>query len=239
MAEVAFSFGAPALPDANDSDDYTLALRWNLLVAAPILGVEWRVPDTLPSGLCTAALWSDAGALLTEVDFTPSVAGQLLRVYFPAPYAAAVGVYRASVYTPNRYTATTGYGWPVSVAGVMETTVDNGYLSGSAAFPGGESGNGANFHVSPVVSVADAAVAQGSADVAFGFAVAAAGGRGSAGASALGFDLAVSAVGSSPSRGSAAVELALAVDVRSGRAVVRRPDVGVVARPFAGVVVRP
>ncbi|PZG14423.1 hypothetical protein C1I95_21775 [Micromonospora craterilacus] len=157
--EVTFDWDEPPeLPDAVDpGQSYALGLRWTLLVDAPIPGVEWQVPQTLPSGLCAAALWSDAGSLLAAVDFTPppESAGQRLKIHFDGGAYPGVAdtVYRASVFTPDRYVATTNYGWPVTIPGVMATTSDNGYLTGSAAFPAAQSGNSANFHVSPIVQL--------------------------------------------------------------------------------------
>ncbi|PZG18978.1 hypothetical protein C1I95_12425 [Micromonospora craterilacus] len=156
--EVTFDWGAPPeLPDAVDpGQSYALGVRWQLLVDAPIPGVEWQVPQTLPSGLCAAALWSDTGSLLASADFTPppESAGQKLRIYFDGgPYSGVADtIYRASIYTPDRYVATTNYPWPVTVPG-MATTSDNGYLTGSAAFPAAQSGNSANFHVSPILQL--------------------------------------------------------------------------------------
>ena len=108
----------------------------------------------------------------------------------------------------------------------------------------------ASSSAGPALGVADVGVAfgvagsgqrisAGAAAAGLDLAVAAAGGRGSAGVADAGLVLAVAASGRAPARGSAALELAFGVDVRSGRAVVSRPNAGTVVRPFTGVMVRP
>ncbi|MDM4722755.1 DUF4082 domain-containing protein [Micromonospora sp. WMMA1363] len=155
MAEFAFIFGGPALPDLEDpGQDYTLAVDFATNLSLPCVGVQWRVPDTAPTGTCTAALWrvSDQ-VLLASKTFTVGVGGALLTVSFDAAVTVVAGTnYRAGVYTPNRYVATTNFDWPHTddplVAGA-----DNGWLATELAFPGVESGNAANYHVSPVVDI--------------------------------------------------------------------------------------
>lgn len=261
MAEVAFDWGPASLPDANDSDDYTLGVRFQMDDAYPIKGVEWLVPETEPVGTCAAALWADGGSLLASADFTvsPGEGGTLKRIYFDGGDFAGAGAtpYRASIYTPGSYTATQSYAWP-HIDGPLTATADNGYLTGIADFPGTQSGNGANFHVSPVIEVAggpaqgsaavdvalDLAAAgrrdsRGTAGLALALNLAAAGRRQPVGTAALGLALAVEAHGSRPSRGSADLTLALDVVARGGRISITRPTAAAVQRPTATAVPRP
>lgn len=155
MAEQVFTWPAPGLPDNLDpGEDYVLAVQFTVSQDCSCVGVEWQVPTTAPSGTCAAALWDTAGpTLLASADFTPN-ANTLQRVYFdPEDIAALVttGTYRAGIYTPDRYTATTSYTWP-ETQGLLTATANNGWLQTAVGnYPDIESGNDANFHVSPVV----------------------------------------------------------------------------------------
>nr|MDT0658030.1 hypothetical protein [Micromonospora sp. DSM 115978] len=161
MAELWFDWPEPALPDLLDvGEDYTLGVQFETGGAVPAPGVRWRVPDTAPTGTCAAAIWrvSDE-ALLAAVDFEVEIgqAGAPLNIYFDlgdVPTLLAVTPYRASIYTPNRYCATTAYPWP-EIEGILTAGTDNGWLATAPQFPAIESGNAANFHISPIVDVED------------------------------------------------------------------------------------
>lgn len=222
MAEVAFQFGEPALTDLDDATSYTLGVRFTLDEALDVIGVQWRVPDTISPGVHVVALWSDAGSLLAfSDDFTPDPgdAGQLTSYYFTTPFAAsAATAYRASVFTPGRYTATTNYAWPHS-NDPLTATADNGYLrAGSAGFPNAESGNDANFHVSPIVDTGTEEH-EGTASLSLNLALAGSGSRVASGAASLTLSLSLVATGQGV-----------------GQTVIPRPDDGTITKPSAGTV---
>jgi hypothetical protein len=154
VAEVAFDWGNPASADLQDpGEDYTLAVQFQLSASYNITGVRWRIPGTAPTGTCKAVLYSGAGSLLASKDFTVISAeeGTDKDVDFDAPVLGAASTnYRAGIYTPNRYCATANYTWP-QTDGVLTATAANGFLTTEDAFPGTESGNDANYHVSPLV----------------------------------------------------------------------------------------
>lgn len=242
MTEVAFDFGAPALTNQDDATSYTLGVRFTIADALDVVGVQWRVPDTISPGVHVVALWSDAGSLLAfSDDFTPDPgdAGQLTTYYFTAPFAAsAATAYRASVFTPGRYVATTSYTWPHTDA-PLTATADNGYLRvGSAGFPNGESGNDANFHVSPVVETG-AEEHEGTAALGLDLALAGAGRKVGSGLAGLGLSLSLAAAGMKIASGTASLGLNLAlvaVGQKVGATIVPKPDDGTITKPSAGVV---
>lgn len=159
MSELVFTWGAPTLPDQIDvGEDYTLAVQFTVSQDCTCVGVQWRVPDTAPSGQCAIVLWDVATeTLLSSANFT-AVAGTTQRVYFaPGDESALVttATYRAGIYTPDRYVATTSYAWP-ETQNILTATTNNGWLQVAPGnYPNIESGNDSNFHVSPVVDDGD------------------------------------------------------------------------------------
>ncbi|MFV2094828.1 hypothetical protein ACFHW1_04965 [Micromonospora sp. LOL_014] len=223
MAEVWFDFGEPASPDLIDpGEDYTLALGFAAGEDCPCLGVRWRVPDTAPTGTCSAAVWRVSDEqLLAFKDFTITTEqGAELNIYFDqvdVPTLSASVGYRASIYTPNRYVATTSYGWPVT-EGILTAGSANGWLATAPQFPAIQSGNSANYHVSPII---EGATVDGVLAVAL-----------PAAAGSLAATLTV--------RGAlAAILPAVGVSLRQSAGTVIRPASGTVSRPDAGTVTRP
>lgn len=152
-----FSWGNPALPDLTDGVALVLGVKFAVAQAASCTGVEWRVPNTVPVGLCTFTLWNfDTQLRLATVDATVGAgsAGALTRFLFASPVAVASGTnYLASVFTPNRYVATANYTWP-RTDGILTADAANGWLViwPTEVFPNNESANDANYHVGPVVA---------------------------------------------------------------------------------------
>lgn len=166
MAEVAFSFGVPALPDLVDpSVNYNLAVRFTSSETHNCVGIDWYVPATPPTGNCSVQLWN-VGTEVRLAAKTVSFAGQggtLVRTYFDTPVEITASTqYAASIHTPNRYVATTSYTWP-HTDGILTAIANNGWLafltdpsSGVDVFPNIQSGNAGNYHVSPVLETAAA-----------------------------------------------------------------------------------
>lgn len=162
VSELFFTFSAPALTDLQDADvAYTLGVDFQSSSALPCTGVQWRVPDTAPSGSGEISLWLSAdGTKLAGKTITFTGLGGAVRSwYFDTPVnLSANTAYRASVLTVERYVATTNASWP-QTAGVLTAGTDNGWLKDdtdgtpTALFPDTESGNNANFHVSPILQV--------------------------------------------------------------------------------------
>lgn len=150
MPEVTFTWADPASPDLNDSQPFQLGVKFRVSTGVPCTGVEWRVPNTLPSAGTTISLWSAAGSRLATASVTYSGSG-LVKKYFAASVNLSAGTdYYASVFTPNRYVATTSFTWP-HTTGILTAQANNGWLQFEDIFPDVESGNDANFHVSPIV----------------------------------------------------------------------------------------
>lgn len=154
-----FTWAEPTSPDLNDSQVFQLAVKFRISGVAVCTGIEWRVPNTPPATDCTIGLWSAAGARLATAVATFDTAG-LTKKYFASSVALAAATdYYASVLTPNRYVASANFVWP-NTTGILTAQADNGWLQFSDVFPDVQSGNGANFHVSPIVD-ADTAVGSG------------------------------------------------------------------------------
>jgi hypothetical protein len=150
VTEVYFNFGEPALTNLNDSQTFNLGVKFRSSSAVPCVGVRWRVPDTVPSGQCKVALWSGAGSRLASATVTYSVSGQTITYFAASVNLTADTDYLASILTPDRYVATTNFTWPHANS-PLTAVAANGWLQFSDEFPDVQSGNGANFHVSPVL----------------------------------------------------------------------------------------
>jgi hypothetical protein len=167
VADFTLTFPAPALADlVDDTINYNLAVEFTTDTALSCVGVVWRVPDTAPTGTGTAGLWETAGGTRIATGtsaFAPGDAGTLKQILFDTPVTLATATnYRASIHTPNRYVATTSDTWP-KTTGILTAGAANGFLisaldpdSAAAVYPSVESGNDANFHVSPILRSADA-----------------------------------------------------------------------------------
>lgn len=159
-SELALSFSPPALPDLNDGVAYTLAVDFQASQSVPCVGVEWYVPATPSPATWIVSLWRVSDQAELAFKATSGFAGhggQLVRVHFDTPVTLASSTaYRASVLT-EAYVATTNATWP-HTTGILTASAANGWLADDVVdyarhFPGTQSGNSANFHVSPVVQV--------------------------------------------------------------------------------------
>lgn len=159
MAEIVLNFAAPALPDLQDAGvSYTLGVQFQLAEALNCVGVQWTVPTTAPGLVSRVSIWETAGStelVGKDVDLSTS-GGQTVQVRFDTPQALAAATnYRASVFVRERYVATTNDAWPKETAPITATAA-NGFLGFDSEthtihYPVTESGNDANFHVSPII----------------------------------------------------------------------------------------
>lgn len=151
MAEVTFNFGAPSSTNLNDSQPFQLGVKFRTSVGKPCTGVEWRVPDTVPSAGTTISLWSAAGSRLATASVSYASGGALVKKYFAAAVNLTANTdYYASVFTPDRYVASANFTWP-HTTDILTAQANNGWLQFEDIFPDTESGNDANFHVSPIL----------------------------------------------------------------------------------------
>lgn len=160
MATEAITWPTP--PDDTDENDgtqaYNLGREFTLTAERPIVGVEWRVPDSVVNpqgGPHAVAVWEGA-ARLAYLEVTPTPGGVrqfLFDVEDQVP--GEIGpVYTASVYT-NHYAFSSG-------ADVGSTSPSGEIVAGDSVlipFNGGAAGaplpdnvSGANFYISPITS---------------------------------------------------------------------------------------
>jgi hypothetical protein len=152
----------PNPPDVTDTNDgsqaYNLGREFTLTAELPIVGIEWRVPDSVADpqgGPHAVSLWDKAGdtrLLYEEIVPTP---GALRQFFFDASHLGEVGpTYVAAVYT-NHYAyrsgAAAGSTSP-SGAVVAGDSVLAAYNSGAASAPRPLDVSTANFYISPIVS---------------------------------------------------------------------------------------
>lgn len=166
------SIAWPSPPDVTDANDgsqaYNLGRDFTLTEAKPIVGVEWRVPDSLAApggGPHAVSLWDDAtGTRLAYRTITPTPGATERYTFEPSDYTAGevlpgqIGVtYTAAVYT-NHYAyrpgAAVGSTSPsgVIVAGDSQLIP---YNTGAAGAPMPDVLSTANFYISPVVQLDD------------------------------------------------------------------------------------
>lgn len=162
MADHFFDWDEPALPDlTDDTVRYTLGVEFEASEAVPCTGVRFRVANTLPTEDVTVSIWETAGgtAVATKtVSLVPGDVGTTKTVLFDSPVTLDIDTpYRASVFLFEHYVATTNSVWP-HTEGILTATADNGWLHSAGAvnaYPEVESGNAANYHVSPLLQSAD------------------------------------------------------------------------------------
>jgi hypothetical protein len=106
--ETAFLGLTPVVTNGSDDVPYTLGERIQVLVNGQIDGIEWFWPLTSPTSAPIALLYNDSGgAPLAQKTWQGSPAGGAkAQQLFDAPVAVSPGVYRACIWTPNRYVAT-------------------------------------------------------------------------------------------------------------------------------------
>jgi hypothetical protein len=256
------SISWPTPPDFTDVTDgaqnYNLGRDFTLTAARPIVGVEWRVPDSLAApggGPHAVAIWDEAtGTRLAYRTIDPTPGGLQRFLFSPSDYLAGetlvgeteVG-YTASVYT-NHYTyrpgAAVGSTSPSGdiVAGNSQLIPHN---TGAANAPMPDVLSTANFYISPVVSLGDVPEEHTTAGVAAATATAtatAATTRPAAGAArALGSATATTATarataGPAPASATAAASVATVRGVAAvGRALLAATGSTATARATAGV----
>lgn len=169
MANESITWPAPpSVTDANDGTQcYNMGRVFTLTADAPVVGVEWRVPDSVatPNGPHAVALWDQtSGTRLAYKEIVPTPGDYQQFVFAPEDYLDEV-VYQglttdtllAAVYM-NHYcyngSEHIGATSPSEtiVAGEMLLIPFNG---GAALAPVPDSGTGLNFYVSPIVSLGD------------------------------------------------------------------------------------
>lgn len=126
-----FTNQTPGLPDANDSQQYSLGTRFTVSANGhSVQSIRWFFPTVLPGGTVTAELWhktSDiTGTLLGTTTFSAPVAGQWNNsTNFGSPIAISTGQeYVAVIHTPDHYVATTGF--------FVGNSVTNSFLTSAA-----------------------------------------------------------------------------------------------------------
>jgi hypothetical protein len=152
----------PTPPDDTDENDgtqaYNLGREFTLTAERPIVGIEWRVPDSVANpqgGPHAVGLW-DGVTRLAYLEVAPTPGG-VRQFLFDAEdqVAGAIGtVYTASVYT-NHYAFSSG-------ADVGSTSPSGEIIAGDSMlvpFNGGaalaplpDNVSGANFYISPITS---------------------------------------------------------------------------------------
>lgn len=150
----------PTPPDDTDEADgdqaYNLGREFTLTVDRPIVGVEWRVPDSVldpRGGPHAVSLWEGTTRLAyEEVVPTPGGVRQFL---FDAPHSGEAGtVYTAAVYT-NHYAFSSGADiGSTSPSGeiVAGDSVLIPFNGGAALAPVPDNVSTANFYVGPITS---------------------------------------------------------------------------------------
>lgn len=154
----------PTPPDDTDENDgtqaYNLGREFTLTVARTIVGVEWRVPDSVANpqgGPHAVAIWEVAGGTrlaYEEVTPTPGGVQQFLFDGGSEVSGATSTTYVASVYT-NHYAFSSGADvGSTSPSGeiVAGDSVLIPFNSGAASAPIPDVVSGANFYISPITS---------------------------------------------------------------------------------------
>jgi hypothetical protein len=209
----------PEVADANDGTQcYNMGRVFSLTADAPVVGVEWRVPDSVatPNGPHAIALWDQTSGIrlaYKEVTPTPGAPEQFLFDVGDIHPGLTTETLVASVYMNHYCYNTSEHIGATSPSGtvVADEMLLIPFNGGAALAPIPDSGTTLNFYVSPIVDVGGDPPNEGSADVGLGLAVAATGARDSEGAAALGLGLAVAATGARDSESAATLGLGLAV----------------------------
>lgn len=154
----------PTPPDDTDENDgtqaYNLGREFTLTAARLIIGVEWRVPDSVANpagGPHAIAIWEVAGGTrlaYEEVTPTPGGVQQFLFDGGSEVSGATSTTYVASVYT-NHYAFSSGADvGSTSPSGeiVAGDSVLIPFNSGAASAPIPDVVSGANFYISPITS---------------------------------------------------------------------------------------
>jgi hypothetical protein len=224
---------APSVTDANDGTQcYNMGRVFTLTADAPVVGVEWRVPDSVatPNGTHAVALWDQtSGTRLAYQEVVPTPGDYQQFLFDPGDIhdGLTTETLIAAVYMNHYcYDADEGIGSTspsgTAVAGEMLLVPFNG---GAATAPIPDQATTLNFYVSPIVSVGDDP-AEGSADIGLDLSLAATGARDSAGSVDIDLGLSLAATGSSPNGGSAAFSLDLSLAATGARDSTGSADIG-------------
>lgn len=160
MATEAITWPTP--PDDTDENDvtqaYNLGREFTLTAARTIVGVEWRVPDSVANpqgGPHAVAIWDVAGSTrLAYIEITPTP-GDYRQFLFDVEdqvSGATSTTYAASVYT-NHYAFSTGADvGSTSPSGeiVAGDSVLIPFNGGAALAPLPDNVSTANFYISPI-----------------------------------------------------------------------------------------
>lgn len=167
MANESISWPAgPSVTDASDGTQcYNMGRAFTLTADSPVVGVEWRVPDSVatPNGPHAVAIWAN-GTRVAFRTVTPTPGGLQQFIFDPADYLDGIGydglttdALLAAVYmnhycynTSEHIGATSPSG--TIVAGDMLLIPFNGGASGA---PIPDNGTGLNFYVSPIISLGE------------------------------------------------------------------------------------
>lgn len=175
MADNIFGNLTPAITNGDDGTDYTLGTRFRRSTSGQIVRGRWYFPDPVPTGTVEWVLYDDATqAELARQAFVAPVAGswnETPNLAVPVDYTANT-LLRASIYTPNRYVATTSFfattdhvngdiTAPGNAGGSLQ---NNGWLGSTDEFPSIISGNAASFFAD-IVFAAESTTVTGSVAV--------------------------------------------------------------------------
>jgi len=148
MSDTIFGAEVPALNNLTDGASYCLATNFIPAVSGTITHAKYFFPDSAGAGY-TGGIYRVSTSVQqgTTVTFPDTNPGWRTAAFSP-PIPVTAGVeYQISIYIPDRYEATTGYGWP-KVSGNLTASADNGWLAitpSSNTFATIESGNGASY----------------------------------------------------------------------------------------------
>jgi hypothetical protein len=209
----------PGVTDANDATQcYNMGRVFTLTADAPVVGVEWRVPDSVatPNGPHAIALWDvTSGTRLAYQEITPTPGGveQFLFDVGDIHNGLTSEVLLAAVYMNHYCYNTSEMIGATSPSGtiVADEMLLIPFNGGAATAPIPDNATTLNFYVGPIINEGGDPPNEGSAALGLGLAVAATGARDSDGSAALGLGLGVAATGARDSDGSAALGFGLAV----------------------------
>jgi hypothetical protein len=154
----------PAGPSDTDENDgtqcYNMGRAFTLTADATVVGVEWRVPDTVatPNGTHAVALWDiTSGTRLAYEEITPTPGGVEQFFFDEADYhpgltteSLLAAVYMNHyVFSTSEHVGSTSASGTI-VAGDMLLIPFNG---GASSAPIPDSGTSLNFYVSPIIEV--------------------------------------------------------------------------------------
>lgn len=134
MTETLFGATVPSLVNEADGIPYALGTRFTTNASGTITHGRWYFPTTIPDpsvqvqiGLFSVA--SPGTPLATATFPLGSTLGAWNQVAFGTPVAITTGItYEISVWTPLRYVATSGFGYPISGTNLTAPS-PNGYFT--------------------------------------------------------------------------------------------------------------